>query len=64
MGDFRDFVRFDVRPAGDAVPVQISLQPVDVSFHLVQVNHSHRGVKLIDVHRLLLLRSIFNHIAF
>ncbi len=41
-----DLVRFDVRPVGDAVLVQVRLHPADVGFHDVEIDGHGRRVEV------------------
>jgi hypothetical protein len=47
-GDCRDLVRLDVRPVGDAMPVEMALHPVDIVRHPVQQDGHCRRIELTE----------------
>jgi hypothetical protein len=49
--DLGHLVRLDVRAVSDAVVIQISLKPVDIGLHPIQIDNDGGGLQRVHVHR-------------
>ena len=52
-GDRRDFMRLDMRPVGDAMPIQVDLKARDMVFEQIQADNCGRRLDVVDLHTIL-----------